>query len=67
MWLPRPSLWLALSSATDILLASLLAVEGIAMAPLSVPIVAATLAAAAVFAIVADVVKIPVFRHLEIA
>jgi H+-transporting ATPase len=66
-WGSRPSLWLAASSAIDILIASMLSIEGIAMSPLPVWIVAGTLGAAAVFAVVADLVKIPVFRRLRIA
>jgi H+-transporting ATPase len=67
LWGSRPSLWLAVSSATDILIASVLAIEGIAMTPVSAWIVAGTLAAAAVFAVVADLVKVPTFRGLGIA
>ena len=67
LWGSRPSLWLAVSSATDILIASVLSIEGIAMAPLPAWIVAGTLAAAAVFAVVVDLVKVPAFRRLGIA
>jgi H+-transporting ATPase len=67
LWGSRPSLWLTVSSATDILIASALSIEGIAMAPLPAWIVALTLAAAAVFAVVADLVKVPAFRRLGIA
>ena len=67
LWGSRPSLWLAVSSAADILIASVLAIAGIAMAPLPAWIVACTLAAAAGFAVVADLVKVPVFRYFEIA
>jgi H+-transporting ATPase len=67
LWGSRPSLWLAVSSAADILIASLLSIVGIAMAPLPAWIVAGTLAAAAGFAVVADMVKVPTFRYLEIA
>jgi H+-transporting ATPase len=67
LWGSRPSLWLALSSATDILIASVLAIEGIAMTPLPAWIVAGTLAATAVFTVVADLVKVPTFRGLGIA
>jgi H+-transporting ATPase len=66
LWGSRPSLWLAVSSATDISIASILAIEGIAMTPLPASIVAGTLAAAAVFAVVADLVKVPAFRRLGI-
>jgi H+-transporting ATPase len=67
LWGSCPSLWLAVSSAADILIASVLSIAGIAMAPLPPWIVAGTLAAAAGFAVVADLVKVPAFRYLEIA
>ena len=67
LWGSRPSLWLAASSVTDVLIASVLSIEGIAMAPLPARIVAGTLAAAAVFAVVLDLVKVPAFRRLGIA
>jgi hypothetical protein len=58
--------WLLVSSIADLLIASTLAVGGIAMTSLPVWIVVAKLAAAAVFAVVLDFVKVPVFRHLGI-
>ena len=67
LWGSCPSLWLAASSVTDILIASVLSIEGIAMAPLPARIAAGTLAAAAVFAVVLDLVKVPAFRRLGIA
>src|SRR5579863_2000261 len=67
LWGSRPSLWLALSSVADIGIASTLAMGGIAMAPLPIWIVVGTLAAAAIFAVVADLVKVPAFRGLGIA
>jgi H+-transporting ATPase len=67
MWGSRPSPWLAASSAADILIASILAVGGIAMMPLPVLTIACTLAAAAAFALVLDMVKLPVFVRLGIA
>src|ERR1700691_289065 len=63
MWGSRPSPWLAASSAADILIASILAVGGIAMMPLPVLTIACTLAAAAAFALVLDMVKLPVFAR----
>lgn len=66
LWSSRPSIWLLLSSVADLLIASTLAVAGIAMAPLPLWVVACTLAAAAVFAILLDLVKVPVFRRLGI-
>jgi H+-transporting ATPase len=66
LWGSRPSLWLAVSSITDVVIASILAVGGIAMTPVPATVVAGTLTAAAVFAFVLDAVKIPVFARLEI-
>ena len=54
LWSSRPSLWLILSSIADLLIASTLAVGGIAMTPLPAWIVAGTLAAAAAFAVILD-------------
>ena len=67
LWGSRPSLWLAGSSAADVLIASVLAAGGIAMTPLPAGVIAATLAAATAFAFVLDMVKIPVFARLGIA
>jgi H+-transporting ATPase len=67
LWGSRPSFWLAASSVADIVIASTLAVGGIAMTPLPVEVVAETLAAAAAFAFVLDAVKVPVFARLGIS
>jgi H+-transporting ATPase len=67
LWSSRPSVWLAVSSVVDVLIASILAVGGIAMTPLPVLAVAGTLVAAVVFAFVLDMVKVPVFGRLRIA
>jgi H+-transporting ATPase len=66
MWCSRPSPWLVGSSAADILIASTLAICGIAMAPLSILVVGGLLLAAALFALALDFVKIPVLRRLRI-
>jgi H+-transporting ATPase len=66
LWGSRPSLWVAASSVADILIAGTLAVGGIAMTPLPALAVAEALAAAAAFAIVLDVVKVPLFARLKI-
>ncbi len=66
LWGSRPSFWLAASSVADVLIASALAVGGIAIAPLPVLLVAGTLAAAAAFAVILDFVKVPVFDRLGI-
>ena len=67
LWGSRPSRWLIISSVADILIASAFAVSGFSMTPLPVSLVAGTLAAAAAFAFLLDVVKLPVFAHLKIA
>jgi H+-transporting ATPase len=67
LWSSRPSIWLLLSSVADLLIASTLAVCGIAMAPLPAWVVAGTLAAAVAFAVLLDLVKVPVFQRLKIA
>jgi H+-transporting ATPase len=67
LWSSRPSTWLTASSIADILIASTLAIAGIAMTPLPALIVAGTLAAAIVFAFLLDFMKVPVFRRLGIA
>lgn len=66
LWGSRPSLWLAVSSVADIVIASTLAVGGIAMTSLPPLMVAGTLSAAVVFAFVLDLVKVPVFARLGI-
>jgi H+-transporting ATPase len=66
LWSSLPSIWLLVSSLADLLIASTLAVSGIAMTPLPAWIVAATLAAAVAFAILLDLVKVPVFQRLKI-
>jgi H+-transporting ATPase len=58
---------LAASSLVDIAIASTLAVAGIAMAPIPAVVVAGALSAAVLFALVLDLIKLPVFAHLGIA
>ena len=66
LWSSRPSVWLVASSVADIVIASVLAVVGLAMTPLSPVIVGATLASAVVLSLVLDLVKVPVFARLRI-
>jgi H+-transporting ATPase len=54
------------SSLVDLLIASTLAIFGIAMAPVPVALVGLTLVAAAVFAFLLDFAKVPVFHRLGI-
>jgi H+-transporting ATPase len=67
LWGCRPSAWLAVSSVADILIASALAVAGIAMTRLPILVVAGTLGAAIVFYIILDLIKMMVFHRLEVA
>ena len=63
----RASLWLNLSSLANLLIISTLASAGILMTSLPIRLVAGTLAAAAGFGFVLNVVKIPLFKRLRIA
>jgi H+-transporting ATPase len=66
LWHSRPSNWLLLSSAADILIASSLAVLGIGMTPLPMLQIAEMLMLAVVFAFLMDLIKVPMFRRLQI-
>jgi H+-transporting ATPase len=65
-WGSRPSVWLSVSSLADILIASTLAIGGIAMTSLPIFVVAGTLAAALLLAGVMAAVKVPVFARLGV-
>jgi H+-transporting ATPase len=62
----RPSLWLLGSSGADLLIASTLAICGIAMTPLPVFVVGGIFAMAVVFGFLLDFAKVPVFNRLKI-
>src|ERR1700684_988970 len=61
LWSSRPSFWLVVSSVVDLMIASTLAIAGIAMTPLPALVVAATLTAAIAFAVILDLAKVPLF------
>jgi len=67
LWCSRPSGWLVASSVADILVASGLAIEGIGMAPIPALLPVGMLAAAAVFAMLLDLLKVPVLARLAIS
>jgi H+-transporting ATPase len=67
LWSSRPSFWLVVSSVVDLMIASTLAIAGIAMTPLPALVVAGTLAAAIAFAVILDLAKVPLFARLGIA
>jgi H+-transporting ATPase len=67
LWSSRPGPWLLASSGIDLGIVSILAINGVLMAPLSVAIVASLFAAACGLAFVLDAVKIVIFGRLRIA
>jgi H+-transporting ATPase len=67
LWSLRPSRWLVLSSAGDLLLSSLLAIFGLLMAPLSWVVVGSVLGAAVLFGVLLNLVKLPLFARLQIS
>jgi H+-transporting ATPase len=67
LWSSRPGKWLVVSSALDLTLISLLAVNGILMKPLSIAVVASLFAAAIIFSFLLDSVKVVLFRRFKIA
>ena len=66
LWSSRPSFWLIASSVADVSIASTLAVGGIAITSLSFVVVAGALASAIAFAVVLDLIKVPIFRRLSL-
>jgi len=67
LWSSRPSTWVIISSVGDLLIACVLATAGIGMTALPAGVVTGTLAAAAVFAVLLDFIKVPIFLRLRIA
>ncbi|RXH55883.1 Lead, cadmium, zinc and mercury transporting ATPase [Granulicella sibirica] len=66
LWGLRPTKWLVMSTAADILFISLLANRGIEMSPLPLRVLGLELLAATVFYFALNFVKIPVFRSLKL-
>ncbi len=62
----RPSSWLMVASATDLLVIATLATRGILMNPLPVAVVAVLLGATVLFSLLLDLIKVQVFRRLQI-
>ena len=67
LWGLRPTVWLVGSSVADLLIISTLAIRGIAMAPVSLSVLAVEFAAAIAFGLILDLVKIPVFARLGLS
>jgi H+-transporting ATPase len=66
LWHSRPSRWLILSSAADVIVVSLMAMGGILMAPLPWPLIVALLALVLVFLLLIDGLKIRIFGHFGV-
>jgi H+-transporting ATPase len=64
-WQSRPSRWLLLASVLDIVVVGVLATEGVLMAPLSPVIVIGLLATVLLYLVLLDIVKVRLFRSLE--
>ena len=67
LWSSRPSTWLMVASATDLLIIATLATQGILMHSLPTAVVATLFAAAIAFGFLLDLIKVPLFRRLKIA
>ena len=67
LWGLRPTQWMIWASVADLLIISTLALGGIAMAPLSGPVVLGEFVAAVAFGLILNMVKIPVFARLGIS
>ena len=66
MWGLRPTKWLVASSLADVLIITVLANHGLAMAPLPLSTLACEFGAAIVFGVMLDGIKIPLFARLRI-
>jgi len=62
-WDSRPSGWLVLSSLTDIIVVSVMALSGILMAAISWTLITAMLAIVVVFLLTIDGLKVRIFRR----
>jgi H+-transporting ATPase len=63
----RPTVWLVSSSVADVLIITTLAVRGIAMVAVPLPVIACEFAGAVVFGAVVAAVKLPVFARLQLS
>jgi H+-transporting ATPase len=66
-WGLRPTTWMVAASMADVGIISTLALCGIAMAPLSFPVLAAEFGASLLFGLILVGVKLPVFARLRIS
>jgi H+-transporting ATPase len=66
-WGLRPTVWLVMSSIADVLIISVLATRGLAMAPLSMSVVACEFAATIGLFLILGALKTPVFARLGLS
>ena len=66
LWQSRPSRWLLLASVLDVVAVSALAIQGIFMAALSPALVAGLLAAVLFYLLLLDLIKVRLFRRLDL-
>ena len=66
IWSSRPGTWVIVATVVDIIIIATLATRGIAIQALPVAVVGGMLAAAVVFAFLLDLIKVPLFRRLQI-
>ena len=66
LWSSRPSTWVLASSVLDVGLVSLLALSGILMQPLDIGLLAIVFAAATGFALILDLIKLPVLAMFKV-
>jgi H+-transporting ATPase len=66
LWHSLPSRWLILSSAVDIVVVSLMATNGILMAPISWSLVASLIVIVLTFLLVIDGLKVHIFHHFGV-
>jgi H+-transporting ATPase len=66
LWRSRPSRWMIIATVADLVIIAILALRGIEMQALPAAVIAGSFAAAALFGILVDFIKVPTFRQLGI-
>jgi len=66
LWTTWPSKWLLAATTVDIVAVMILATNGILMAPISLPLVLTALGIAVGFMLLADPLKVSIFRRFEL-
>jgi H+-transporting ATPase len=66
-WHSQPSHWMLLATAVDLLVVTVLALQGILMAPIALWLLLQLVGAAIVFAVLLDFLKVKVFRYFALS